>query len=160
MIFKNLILYAAIFIFCGCTSLSLNNDFQESIEGKFSFFSTGEYISGNITLSKKNNISQIKLTISGVPRSFLITESLKKNSYSYKYNFNEFSSFEPVKYLIEDISISQFLSWLLEACNEKECRDFEKKDVSIFKESFYGNKQIKKIIGEYKQFQFAMIFKQ
>jgi hypothetical protein len=159
MIFKNLILYTAIFVFYGCTSLPLNDDIQERIEGKFSFFSTGEYISGNIMLSKKDNISQIKLTISGVPRSFLITESLRKDSYSYKYNFNEFSSFEPVKYLIEDISISQFLSWLLETCKEKECRYFEKKDISIIKESFYGNKRIKKIIGKYKQFQFAMIFK-
>ena len=146
MIFKNLVLYTVIIVFYGCTSLPLKDNTNERIEGKFSFFSSDEYISGNIMLSKKDKISQIKLTLSGVPRSFLITEYFKEDSYSYKYNFNESSSFQPVKFLIEDISISQFLNWLLEACTQKKCRDFEEKDVSINKESLISDFKHLKII--------------
>lgn len=160
MIFKNLFLIFLVSIIYSCSSIPIDNaDTQKRILGKFSFFSSTDYASGNIMFTKDDNISQLKLSISGIPKSFLITESKNADSFNYKYNFSESLNTLPVKNLIENISISELMTWLLKNCDFKECKPFIKKNVSIEKKTFFKNGKIKKVVGKSDEYQFAMVFK-
>ena len=159
MIFKNLFLIFLLSIIYSCSSVPLNSsDNQERILGKFSFFSSTDYVSGKIMLTKDENISQLKLSISGVPRSFLITESKNADSFIYKYNFSESLDTSPVKSLIENISISKLMFWLLLECDLEQCKPFLKKNISIQKKALFKNGKIKKVVGKSDKYQFALIF--
>jgi hypothetical protein len=160
MIFKNLFLIFLLSIISSCSSIPLNStDNQKRILGKFSFFSSTDYLSGKLMLSKDENISQLKLSISGVPRSFLITEYKNADSFNYKYNFNESLDVSPVKSLIENISISKLMFWLLIKCDLEDCKPFLKGNISIKKKEFFKNGKIKKVVGKSDKYQFALILK-
>ena len=74
-------------------------------------------------------------------------------------NFNESYEENTVKNLIEEITISRFSKWLSELCNLSECKEYATQNVIITKEEIHTNKKIKKIVGSYKNFKFAVIFK-
>jgi len=143
---------------CATTSIKNNTDSQK-IEGKFSMFSEDTYISGKISLTNQKDISQIKINLKSYPKTFLITEVREGNQKKYKNNFNESYEENIVKNLIEEMSIYTFSNWLMETCILSECNIFETQNILVTKKELYESKKIKKIVGSFKDFKFAIVFK-
>lgn len=160
MFFKKFYLFFLFSFFIGCSSLQpATNTNLDKIEGKFSMFSNKTYISGKVSFSNQKQISQIKISLNNYPKTFFITELREGDQKKYKSNFNESYETNIVKNLIEELSILKFTNWLKEVCNLSECTKFKTKNILISKEEFYAEKKIKKIIGSYKDFKFAIVFK-
>jgi len=121
-------------------------------------FSENTYISGKISIFNQKEISQIKINLDRYPKTFLITEVREGNQKKINSNFNESYEENIVKNLIEEITISRFSKWLSELCNLNECKEYATQNVMITKEEIHANKKIKKIVGSYKNFKFAVIF--
>ena len=121
-------------------------------------FSENTYISGKISIFNQKEISQIKINLDRYPKTFLVTEVREGNQKKINSNFNESYEENIVKNLIEEITISRFSKWLSELCNLNECKEYATQNVMITKEEIHANKKIKKIIGSYKNFKFAIIF--
>ena len=147
-----------IFISCSTTNLESGSN-SKKIIGKFSMFSENTYISGKISIFNQKEISQIKINLDRYPKTFLVTEVREGNQKKINSNFNESYEENTVKNLIEEITISRFSKWLSELCNLNECKKYATQNVTITKEEIYANKKIKKIVGSYKNFKFAVIFK-
>lgn len=122
-------------------------------------FSENTYISGKISIFNQKEISQIKINLDRYPKTFLVTEVREGNQKKINSNFNESYEENTVKNLIEEITISRFSKWLSELCNLNECKEYATQNVTITKEEIYANKKIKKIVGSYNNFKFAVIFK-
>ena len=122
-------------------------------------FSENTYISGKISIFNQKEISQIKINLDRYPKTFLVTEVRDGNQKKINSNFNESYEENTVKNLIEEITISRFSKWLSELCNLNECKEYATQNVTITKEEIYANKKIKKIVGSYNNFKFAVIFK-
>ena len=120
-------------------------------------FSENTYISGKISIFNQKEISQIKMNLDRYPKTFLVTEVREGNQKKINSNFNESYEENTVKNLIEEITISRFSKWLSELCNLNECKEYATQNVTISKEEVYANKKIKKIVGSYKNFKFAVI---
>ena len=155
-----------IFILCllsfiaSCTTTSIkNNTDSQKIEGKFSMFSEDTYISGKISLTNQEDISQIKINIKSYPKTFFITEIREGDQKKYKNNFNESYEENIVKNLIEEMSIYTFSNWLKETCILSECSKFETQNILVTKKELHESKKIKKVIGSFKDFKFAIVFK-
>ena len=155
-----------IFILCllsfiaSCTTTSIkNNTESQKIEGKFSMFSEDTYISGKISLTNQEDISQIKINIKSYPKTFFITEIREGDQKKYKNNFNESYEENIVKNLIEEMSIYTFSNWLKETCILSECSKFETQNILVTKKELHKSKKIKKVIGSFKDFKFAIVFK-
>ena len=121
-------------------------------------FSENTYISGKISIFNQKEISQIKINLDRYPKTFLVTEVREGNQKKINSNFNESYEENTVKNLIEEITISRFSKWLSELCNLNECKEYATQNVMITKEEIHANKKIKKIVGTYKNFKFAVIF--
>jgi hypothetical protein len=121
-------------------------------------FSENTYISGKISIFNQKEISQIKINLDRYPKTFLVTEVREGNQKKINSNFNESYEENTVKNLIEEITISRFSKWLNELCNLNECKEYATQNVMITKEEIHANKKIKKIVGSYKNFKFAVIF--
>ena len=155
-----------IFILCllsfiaSCTTTSIKNNMDsQKIEGKFSMFSEDTYISGKISLTNQEDISQIKINIKSYPKTFFITEIREGDQKKYKNNFNESYEENIVKNLIEEMSIYTFSNWLKETCILSECSKFETQNILVTKKELHESKKIKKVIGSFKDFKFAIVFK-
>ena len=122
-------------------------------------FSENAYISGKISILNQKEISQIKINLDRYPKTFLVTEVREGNQKKIDSNFNESYEENIVKNLIEEITISRFSRWLSELCNPNECKEYATQNVMISKEEIHEDKKIKKIVGSYKNFKFAVIFK-
>ena len=122
-------------------------------------FSENTYISWKISIFNQKEISQIKINLDRYPKTFLVTEVREGNQKKINSNFNESYEENTVKNLIEEITISRFSKWLSELCNLNECKEYATQNVTITKEEIYANKKIKKIVGSYNNFKFAVIFK-
>ena len=147
-----------LFVSCSITNVESSSN-SKKIIGKFSMFSENTYISGKISIFNQKEISQIKINLDRYPKTFLVTEVREGNRKKIDSNFNESFEENTVKNLIEEITISRFSKWLSELCNLNECKEYATQNVTITKEEIYGNKKIKKIVGSYKNFKFAVIFK-
>jgi len=160
MPFKKILLFCLLSFIASCTttSIKINTDSQK-IEGKFSMFSEDTYISGKISLTNQKDISQIKINLKRYPKTFLITEIREGDQKKYKNNFNESYEENIVKNLIEEISIYTFSNWLMETCILLECNKFETQNILVTKKELYESKKIKKVVGSYKDFKFAIVFK-
>jgi hypothetical protein len=160
MFLKNLFILFLLNLSIGCALPTIEGNVDsKKIEGKFSMFSEDTYLSGKISISNQNEISQIKINLKNYPKTFLITEIRKKDLKKYKHNFNESYEQTTVKNLIEELSIFEFSKWLKEKCNLSECESFKTKNILISKKEFYEDNKLKKIIGNYKSFKLAVIFK-
>ena len=160
MFFKKILLFSLLSFIVSCATTSIiNNTDSQKIEGKFSMFSEDTYISGKISLTNQKDISQIKINLKRYPKTFLITEVREGDKNKYKNNFNESYEENIVKNLIEEISIHAFSNWLMETCILSECSKFETKNILVAKKELYESKKIKKVVGSYKDFKFAIVFK-
>ena len=160
MYFKKPFLLFLFILFISCSTANLENGSNsKKIIGKFSMFSENTYISGKISIFNQKEISQIKINLDRYPKTFLVTEVREGNQKKINSNFNESYEENTVKNLIEEITISRFSKWLSELCNLNECKEYATQNVTITKEEIYANKKIKKIVGLYKNFKFAVIFK-
>ena len=160
MHFKNSFLLSLYILFISCSTTNLENgSYSKKIIGKFSMFSENTYISGKISIFNQKEISQIKINLDRYPKTFLVTEVREGNQKKINSNFNESYEENTVKNLIEEITISRFSKWLSELCNLNECKEYATQNVTITKEEIYANKKIKKIVGSYNNFKFAVIFK-
>ena len=160
MYFKKPFLLFLFILFISCSTANLENGSNsKKIIGKFSMFSENTYISGKISIFNQKEISQIKINLDRYPKTFLVTEVREGNQKKINSNFNESYEENTVKNLIEEITISRFSKWLSELCNLNECKEYATQNVTITKEEIYANKKIKKIVGLYQNFQFAVIFK-
>ena len=160
MPFKKILLFSLLSFIASCTTTSIkNNTDSQKIEGKFSMFSEDTYISGKISLTNQKDISQIKINLKRYPKTFLITEIREGDQKKYKNNFNESYEENIVKNLIEEISIYTFSNWLMETCILSECNKFETQNILVTKKELYESKKIKKVVGSYKDFKFAIVFK-
>ena len=159
MSLKKILLFCLLSFIASCTTTSIkNNTDSQKIEGKFSMFSEDTYISGKISLTNQKDISQIKINLKRYPKTFLITEVRDEDKKIYKNNFNESYEENIVKNLIEEISIHTFINWLMETCILSECSKFETKNILVAKKELYESKKIKKVVGSYKDFKFAVVF--
>ena len=159
MYFKKPFLLFLFILFISCSTTNLENgSYSKKIIGKFSMFSENTYISGKISIFNQKEISQIKINLDRYPKTFLVTEVREGNQKKINSNFNESYEENTVKNLIEEITISRFSKWLSELCNLNECKEYATQNVIITKEEIYANKKIKKIVGSYKNFKFAVIF--
>ena len=157
---KKILIFCLLSFIVSCSSNSIkNNADSQKIEGKFSMFSEDTYISGKISITNQEDISQIKINLKKFPKTFLITEIREGDQKKYKSNFNESYEENIVKNLIEEISIQAFSSWLMEACILSECNKFKAHNILITKKELYESKKIKKVIGTYKNFKFAIVFR-
>ena len=157
---KKILIFCLLSFIASCSTNSIkNNADSQKIEGKFSMFSEDTYISGKISITNQENISQIKINLNRFPKTFLITEVREGDQKKYKNNFNESYEENIVKNLIEEISIHTFSNWLMEACILSECSKFEEQNVLIAKKELHESKKIKKVVGTYKDFKFAIVFK-
>ena len=160
MSLKKILLFCLLCFVVSCTTTSIkNNTDSQKIEGKFSMFSEDTYISGKISLTNQKDISQIKINLKRYPKTFLITEVRGGDQKKYKNNFNESYEENIVKNLIEEISIYTFSNWLTETCILSECNKFETLNISVTKKELYESRKIKKVVGTYKDFKFAVVFK-
>jgi hypothetical protein len=160
MHFKKSFLLSLFILFISCSTTNLENgSYSKKIIGKFSMFSENTYISGKISIFNQKEISQIKINLDRYPKTFLVTEVREGNQKKINSNFNESYEENTVKNLIEEITISRFSKWLSELCNLNECKEYATQNVTITKEEIYANKKIKKIVGSYNNFKFAVIFK-
>ena len=160
MYFKKPFLLSLFILFISCSITDLENDSNsKKIIGKFSMFSENTYISGKISIFNQKEISQIKINLDRYPKTFLVTEVREGNQKKIDSNFNESYEENIVKNLIEEITISRFSRWLSELCNLNECKEYVTQNVMISKEEIHEDKKIKKIVGSYKNFKFAVIFK-
>ena len=159
MYFKKPFLLFLFILFISCSTTNLENgSYSKKIIGKFSMFSENTYISGKISIFNQKEISQIKINLDRYPKTFLVTEVREGNQKKINSNFNESYEENTVKNLIEEITISRFSKWLSELCNLNECKEYATQNVIITKEEIHANKKIKKIVGSYKNFKFAVIF--
>ena len=160
MFFKKILLFCLLSFIVSCATTSIiNNTDSQKIEGKFSMFSEDTFISGKISLTNQKDISQIKINLKRYPKTFLITEVREADQKKYKNNFNESYEENIVKNLIEEISIYTFSNWLMEICILSECNKFETQNILVSKKELYESKKIKKVVGSYKDFKFAIVFK-
>ena len=160
MYFKKPFLLSLFILFISCSTTNVENGSNsKKIIGKFSMFSENTYISGKISIFNQKEISQIKINLDRYPKTFLVTEVREGNQKKINSNFNESYEENTVKNLIEEITISRFSKWLSELCNLKECKEYATQNVIITKKEIHANKKIKKIVGTYKNFKFAVIFK-
>ena len=160
MHFKKPFLLSLFILFISCSTTNLENgSYSKKIIGKFSMFSENTYISGKISIFNQKEISQIKINLDRYPKTFLVPEVREGNQKKINSNFNESYEENTVKNLIEEITISRFSKWLSELCNLNECKEYATQNVTITKEEIYANKKIKKIVGSYNNFKFAVIFK-
>ena len=159
MYFKKPFLLSLFILFISCSTTNLENSSNsKKIIGKFSMFSENTYISGKISIFNQKEISQMKINLDRYPKTFLVTEVREGNQKKINSNFNESYEENTVKNLIEEITISRFSKWLSELCNLNECKEYATQNVIITKEEIHANKKIKKIVGSYKNFKFAVIF--
>ena len=160
MSFKKILIFCLLSFIASCTTTSIKKNMDsQKIEGKFSMFSEDTYISGKISLTNQEDISQIKINLKSYPKTFFITEVREGNQKKYKNNFNESYEENIVKNLIEEISIYTFSNWLKETCILSECNKFETQNILVTKKELYESNKIKKVIGSFKDFKFAIIFK-
>ena len=160
MSFKKILIFCLLSFIASCTTTSIKKNMDsQKIEGKFSMFSEDTYISGKISLTNQEDISQIKINIKSYPKTFFITEIREGDQKKYKNNFNESYEENIVKNLIEEISIYTFSNWLKETCILSECNKFETQNILVTKKELYESNKIKKVIGSFKDFKFAIIFK-
>ena len=155
---KSFLLSLLFFISCSTTYIEDEANSNKMI-GKFSMFSENNYISGKISIFNQKEISQIKINLDRYPKTFLVTEFREGNQKKIDSNFNESYEESTVKSLIEEITIYRFSEWLNELCDLNECKEYTTQNVVITKEEIHLNKKIKKIIGSYKNFKFAVVFK-
>ena len=155
---KSFLLSLLFFISCSTTYIEDEANSNKMI-GKFSMFSENNYISGKISIFNQKEISQIKINLDRYPKTFLVTEFREGNQKKIDSNFNESYEESTVKSLIEEITIYRFSEWLSELCDLNECKEYTTQNVVITKEEIHLNKKIKKIIGSYKNFKFAVVFK-
>ena len=159
MCFKKSFLLSLLF-FISCSTTYIEDEANSNkMMGKFSMFSENNYISGNISIFNQKEISQIKINLDRYPKTFLVTEFREGNQKKIDSNFNESYEESTVKSLIEEITIYRFSEWLSELCDLNECKEYTTQNVVITKEEIHLNKKIKKIIGSYKNFKFAVVFK-
>ena len=160
MYFKRPFLLSLFILIVSCSTTNMESSFNSNkIIGKFSMFSENAYISGKISILNQKEISQIKINLDRYPKTFLVTEVREGNQKKIDSNFNESYEENIVKNLIEEITISRFSRWLSELCNLNECKEYATQNVMISKEEIHEDKKIKKIVGSYKNFKFAVIFK-
>ena len=160
MYFKRPFLLSLFILIVSCSTTNMESSFNSNkIIGKFSMFSENAYISGKISILNQKEISQIKINLDRYPKTFLVTEVREGNQKKIDSNFNESYEENIVKNLIEEITISRFSRWLSELCNLNECKEYVTQNVMISKEEIHEDKKIKKIVGSYKNFKFAVIFK-
>ena len=160
MYFKSPFLLSLFILIVSCSTTNVESSFNsKKIIGKFSMFSENTYISGKISILNQKEISQIKINLDRYPKTFLVTEVREGNQKKIDSNFNESYEENIVKNLIEEITISRFSRWLSELCNLNECKEYATQNVMISKEEIHEDKKIKKIVGSYKNFKFAVIFK-
>ena len=160
MHFKKPFLLSLFILFISCSTTNLENGSNsKKIIGKFSMFSENTYISGKISIFNQKEISQIKINLDRYPKTFLVTEVREGNQKKINSNFNESYEENTVKNLIVEFTISRFSKWLSELCNLNECKEYATQNVIITKKEIHSNKKIKKIVGSYKNFKFAVIFK-
>ena len=107
----------------------------------------------------QKEISQIKINLDRYPKTFLVTEFREGNQKKIDSNFNESYEESTVNSWIEEITIYRFSEWLGDLCNLDECKEYITQNVVITKEEIHLNKKIKKIVGSYKNFKFAVVFK-
>ena len=159
MCFKKSFLLSLLF-FISCSTTYIEDEANSNkMLGKFSMFSENNYISGKISIFNQKEISQIKINLDRYPKTFLVTEFREGNQKKIDSNFNESYEESTVKSLIEEITIYRFSEWLNELCDLNECKEYTTQNVVITKEEIHLNKKIKKIIGSYKNFKFAVVFK-
>ena len=159
MCFKKSFLLSLLF-FISCSTTYIEDEANSNkMLGKFSMFSENNYISGKISIFNQKEISQIKINLDRYPKTFLVTEFREGNQKKIDSNFNESYEESTVKSLIEEITIYRFSEWLSELCDLNECKEYTTQNVVITKEEIHLNKKIKKIIGSYKNFKFAVVFK-
>ena len=160
MYFKKPFLLSLFILFISCSTTNIEDKANSNkMTGKFSMFSENNYISGKISIFNQKEISQIKINLDRYPKTFLVTEFREGNQKRIDSNFNESYEESTVKSLIEEITIYRFSEWLGELCNLDECKEYITQNVVITKEEIHLNKKIKKIIGSYKNFKFAVVFK-
>ena len=160
MSFKKILIFCLLSFIASCTTTSIKkNTDSQKIEGKFSMFSEDTYISGKISLTNQEDISQIKINLKSYPKTFFITEIREGNQKKYKNNFNESYEENIVKNLIEEMSIYTFSNWLKETCIMSECSKFETQNILVTKKELHESKKIKIVIGSFKDFKFAIVFK-
>ncbi len=160
MYFKRPFLLSLFILIVSCSTTNMESSFNSNkIIGKFSMFSENAYISGKISILNQKEISQIKINLDRYPKTFLVTEVREGNQKKIDSNFNESYEENIVKNFIEEITISRFSRWLSELCNLNECKEYVTQNVMISKEEIHEDKKIKKIVGSYKNFKFAVIFK-
>lgn len=160
MCFKKSFLLSLFIFFISCSTTYIEDEANSNkMVGKFSMFSENDYISGKISIFNQKEISQIKINLDRYPKTFLVTEVREGNQKKIDSNFNESYEENIVKNLIEEITISRFSKWLSELCNLNECKKYATQNVMISKEEIHTDKKIKKIVGSYKNFKFAVIFK-
>ena len=160
MSFKKILIFCLLSFIASCTTTSIKKNMDsQKIEGKFSMFSEDTYISGKISLTNQEDISQIKINLKSYPKTFFITEVREGNQKKYKNNFNESYEENIVKNLIEEMSIYTFSNWLKETCILSECSKFETQNILVTKKELHESKKIKKVIGSFKDFKFAIVFK-
>ena len=160
MYFKKPFLLSLFILFISCSTTNIEDKANSNkMMGKFSMFSENNYISGKISIFNQKEISQIKINLDRYPKTFLVTEFMEGNQKKIDSNFNESYEESTVKSLIEEITIYRFSEWLSELCDLNECKEYTTQNVVISKEEIHLNKKIKKIIGSYKNFKFAVVFK-
>ena len=160
MCFKKSFLLSLFIFFISCSTTYIEDEANSNkMMGKFSMFSENNYISGKISIFNQKEISQIKINLDRYPKTFLVTEFMEGNQKKIDSNFNESYEESTVKSLIEEITIYRFSEWLSELCDLNECKEYTTQNVVISKEEIHLNKKIKKIIGSYKNFKFAVVFK-